>query len=540
MTPLVAEAQARHAAGDLAGAERLYRRALQADPRNAGALRLLAALLAARGNPTEGLRLARRASSLVPDDPELWRLRADLHVRLGETAEALACLDRCDSLRPDDPVVALNRGSLLARAGRATEALAAFDAALQLAPGAPAALSSRGLALLELNRPAEALASFDQWQALSPADPAMHEQRGQALQALDRHEEAIACFDRALARQPRFPDALNHRGVSQQALGDTEAALASYDAAIALAPDDPWYRWNAGLCHLLRGEYEAGWAGFEARLRTGAIPQPRFDRPAWQGEKLRGRTLLLHTEQGLGDIIQFARFAPLLPDAGRVVLQVPAVLLDLLRGLPVEVVPVGTRPPRFDLHCPLLSLPARLRITRADLPAADIPYLHVPAARVADLAARIGPGGRRIGICWQGNPAVRIDRDRSVPLHQFRALAAVPDVRLISLQKTHGLDQIGALPELEVLGPDGPRDFLETAAAMRALDLVITSDTVTAHLAGALGCPVWLATSFVPDWRWERSGETSPWYPSMRLFRQQRRGDWGSVFAAMAAALTGA
>ncbi|MDR3539329.1 MAG: tetratricopeptide repeat protein [Acetobacteraceae bacterium] len=528
---LLAEAMDRHRAGDLAGAEAMYRRVLQSQPKHVLALHFLSTLMVQKGNLAEGLRLARRCTALHPDAAEYWRHQAGVLVRLGQNAEALASLDRAVALRPEEPDPWTNRGTVLAALGRYAEALASFDHALALAPESAQALANRGLALLELRQPDAALETFDRILAAQPRDPLAHNNRGLALQALDRHTDAVASFDQALALSPAFPDALNHRGVSLQALGQASAALASYEQAMAQQPDDPWFHWNAGLCRLLMGDYARGWSDYEWRLR--AIATPRFDKPLWQGEPLKGRTLLLHTEQGLGDIIQFCRYAPLIRGAGRVILQVPAVLVALLRSLPppVEVVPAGIRPPRFDLHCPLLSVPARFGSTVETLPR-TVPYLTVPPGPVPQFGV-----GRTIGICWQGNPAVRIDPERSVPLARFAPLAAVPGVRLVSLQKGHGLDQLPALPGIETFGPDGPASFVATAATMLALDLVVTSDTVVAHLAGALGCPVWLATSFVPDWRWGLTGETCPWYPTMRLFRQPRRGDWEAVFAAMAAAL---
>jgi Flp pilus assembly protein TadD len=536
--PLLQQALSCHQRGDLARAEPLYRRLLQAEPRNPYGLHLLGVLLLQTGRHEDALRLSRRATALAPDEPELWRHQAEMLVRLGRHADALACLDRLVALAPDEADAWTNRGTTLASLGRHAEARDSFAHALTLAPDAPVALGNFGLAQLELGDPTAALATFDRLVVLQPNQPEAHNDRGLALQALDRHEDAIAGFDRALALAPGFPDALNHRGVSQQALGQVAAALASYDAALALRPDDPWFHWNAGLCRMLSGDYAKGWPDYEWRLRTGTIGGARFDRPMWHGEPLAGRTLLLHTEQGLGDIIQFARYAPLIEGASKLILQAPSVLVDLLRTLPgsVEILAAGVRPPRFDLHCPLLSLPARFNSTLADLPRA-VPYLSAPAAAVTRWCDRLGVAGLKIGICWQGNPAVRIDRERSVPLACFAPIAACPGVRLISLQKGHGLGQLADLPGIETVGPDGPDTFGDTAALMQCVDLVITSDTAVAHLAGALGRPVWLATSFVPDWRWGLSGEDCPWYPTMRLFRQPQRGDWPSVFKRMAAAL---
>jgi tetratricopeptide (TPR) repeat protein len=518
---LLQDAMQRHQAGDLAGAEPLYRRLLQAEPKNPRGLHLLGVLMLQKGNAAEALRLSRRATAIAPSDPALWRHQAELLTRIGRDAEALACLERLLTMVPGAADVWINRGSVLAALGRHAEALSSFDHALGLEPGSATALGNRGLALLELGEADAALETFDHALAQQPNHPEAHNNRGLALQALDRHEDAVASFDRALGLQADFPDALNHRGVSLQAVGQAGAALASYEAAIARRPDDPWFHWNAGLCRLLLGDYARGWPDYEWRLRTGSIRTQRFDRPMWQGESLAGRTLLLHTEQGLGDIIQFSRYASLIETAGRVILHAPAP---------------GSRPPRFDLHCPLLSLPARFGSTLADLPSA-VPYLAVVPEAVARWRDRLGEGGRKVGICWQGNPAVRIDRERSVPLTAFAPLAAVPGLRLISLQKGYGLQQLPDLPAVETLGPNGPDNFIDTAAVMQCLDLIVTSDTAVAHLAGALARPTWLATSFVPDWRWGLTGKACAWYPTLRLFRQPRAGDWRSVFEAMAAAL---
>jgi len=288
---------------------------------------------------------------------------------------------------------------------------------------------------------------------------------------------------------------------------------------------------------LLRGAFAAGWEENEWRFKAGATYVPQSDKPRWAGEALAGRTLLIRAEQGLGDTIQFCRYLSPLSARGQVLFEAQPGLRHLLGGLldPSRIVEVGAALPAFDIWCPLLSLPRLLAIEPP-----PPPYLAADAGRVAAWRQRIGMRGRRIGIAWQGNPNAAAERGRSIPLHEFLPLAQVPGVRLISLQKHHGLEQLASVPPgltVETLGEGfdaGPDAFIDTAAVMQCLDMVITSDTSVAHLAGALGRPVWLALQRVPDWRWLLEGEDCAWYPTMRVFRQTRRGDWGGVFARMA------
>jgi hypothetical protein len=324
------------------------------------------------------------------------------------------------------------------------------------------------------------------------------------------------------------------------AFADAETTLRQ---ALRMSPDHPALRYNHALLQLLLGRTDAAWAGWEDRFRSGAIPGRTFSQPQWHGEALGdplgaplgGRTLLVHTEQGLGDVIQFVRYLPAI--GGNVVFEAPPRLVRLLSGNPAmpPAVPAGAPLPHFDTVVPLLSLPARTRLTPV-----QPPYLFAEPDRVAAWGHRLGhTGAVRVGINWQGFPGRFEDKGRSFPLALFKALAGA-DVRLISLQKGAGEEQIAAAGfPVETLDglDDGPDAFIDTAAVMANLDLVITSDTAIAHLAGALARPVWVALRRVPDWRWMLDRADSPWYPTMRLFRQTVDGDWAPVFAAMAQAL---
>jgi hypothetical protein len=313
--------------------------------------------------------------------------------------------------------------------------------------------------------------------------------------------------------------------------------------ALRLDPQSASTHWNRALALLQGGDFERGWREYEWRWqRAGAQPRVSTDRPPWDGRPLDGRAILLWCEQGLGDALQFARYAPLVQrHGGRVLLQCPGLLRALFRTLPGvdHLLTEGEALPSFDVHAPLLSLPALVGTTLATVPA-EVPYLSADPARVEAWRQRLAAvPGLRVGVAWQGNPHHKWDRHRSVPLTAFAPLARVTGVRLVSLQKGPGAEQLPALKDrLRVVdfgdefGASGP--YPDTAALMRCLDLVVTVDTATAHLAGALAVPVWVPLSTIVDWRWLLGRQDSPWYPSMRLFRQTQLGDWAPVFDRMA------
>lgn len=323
--------------------------------------------------------------------------------------------------------------------------------------------------------------------------------------------------------------------------GMLNAAIGTNRNAIAIRPDYPEAHFNLSLVLLTAGQFLDGWQEYEWRWRGGIkeLKPQEFKKPRWQGEDPTGKTLLLYAEQGLGDTLQFARFVSQLAMRGaRVILVIPRELVALMRSLPgvAAVVTGGDKIPSYDFHLPLMSVPSVLGTTEQDLPG-EIPYLLADPERVRAWRERLGREGFKVGIVWQGRPDVKIDKGRSVPLRSFAPIADQPGVRLISLQKKHGLDQMDALPQgmkVETLGADfdaGSDAFLDTAAVMMSLDLIISSDTSVAHLAGALGRPVWTALKLVPDWRWQFEREDSPWYPTARLFRQRRYDDWDEVFS---------
>ena len=299
---------------------------------------------------------------------------------------------------------------------------------------------------------------------------------------------------------------------------------------------------NRAFWKLLVGQYKEGWNDYEWRWETEEFPSKRPDVNAllWRGEELRGRRLLVFSEQGLGDVIQFVRYLPLLLEReANVTFLTSAKVIRLLRPLTAKIAVISaTKETTYDFQCALMSLPYRFNTDLSSIPN-KVPYLAAEEELVARWKARIGGHGFKVGIAWQGNPRASIDQGKSIPVAEFVPLSGLPGVRLISLQKHDGLDQLALLQpdsKIETLGDDFDNEldaFVDTAAVMESLDLIITSDTSIAHLAGALGRPTWVALKHVPDWRWMLDRDDSPWYPTMRLFRQSARDDWRSVFAAI-------
>lgn len=501
-----------------------------------------------RQNPArydDALARCDAAIALDPSSADAYISRGQVLENLRRPAEALADYEKAAALDPMDGIACFNQGNALLALGRFEEAIIRYDRAISLAPHHANTRLNRGSTLLRLHRYGEALDDFERASDLRPgyADAAYNQ--GIALMRLDCHGEAILRFDQAIALQPHHADAWTNRGRALRALRRNDEALASYDRAISVDEDNPVARFNKAELLLALGEFAKGWPLYEWRWELDDARHLRrgFPQPLWTGsEAIAGKALLLHAEQGLGDTLQFCRYAPVLVERGAdVVLEAPRSLVRLLSSLSnrVTLVARGDSLPAFDLHCPLMSVPDRVGTTTIP---AQVPYLAAEPARVAHCRARLPADGLRIGIVWEGNPAG--DPGRSVPLAEFAPLARVSGVHLVSLQRDHGLDQLRHLPvgmSVATLGPDfdaGPSAFLDAAATMMNLDLVISTDTAIAHLAGALARPVWVALKAVPHWTWMIDREESPWYPSARLFHQTTDGHWRAVFEQMAGELT--
>lgn len=430
--------------------------------------------------------------------------------------------------------------------GALAEAEPLYRQVLATDPDNAVVLINWGHTLNGLRQFEPALAAYDRALALDPSQAFLDLIRGDVLQWLLRYQEAVEAYNRFLGQEPDLAEAWNSRGLALQNLGSLEEALQSYRRAEALNPDFAPAHLNRGLCHLLMQDFAQGLPLYEWRKR---MPQPMearaFAQPLWTGaEDIRGRTLFAYIEQGLGDAIQFYRYVAFaLARGATVILSVPDPLVALLKSATpaVEVIGWGQVPAQFDFHIPLASIPLAVGMRVQTIPAPD-PYLTAEPDRVVRWKASLGSHGTRIGIAWQGKEQIRGLEGKSFPLAALAPIAALADVRLISLQKGDGVEQLGHVPPgmaVEAYDFDtGPDAFLDTAAMMMACDLVISADTAPAHLAGALGVPTWVALKHVPDWRWFLGRDDSPWYPSLRLFRQPATGDWDSVFAAMARELT--
>jgi Flp pilus assembly protein TadD len=434
-------------------------------------------------------------------------------------------------------------GVLRAQQGRHAEALELIAPVVAANPRNALALANLGNVLNALDRLEDALETYDRSLALNPGYAPVYLSRGNVLQLLLRYGEALESYNRFLGFMPDHAEAWSNRGLALQNLHRLDEALESFRRAEALDPALAQAPLNRALCHLLLGDFAAGLPLYEWRKR---MPQPMearvYPQPLWTGaQDLRGKTLFAYSEQGLGDTIQFYRYAGFALGA-KVILSVPDSLIALLQSATprVELIGWGKVPPQFDFHIPLASIPLAAGMRVQTIPTADH-YLTAEPARAAQWKERLGGHGFRIGIAWQGNQLVMGSEGKSFPVAALEHIAGLPGVRLIGLQKNAGAEQLDTLPpgmRIERYDFDkGPDAFLDTAAIMANCDLVISADTAPAHLAGALGVPTWVALKHVPDWRWFLTRDDSVWYPSLRLFRQPATGDWASVFAAMQAAL---
>lgn len=476
----------------------------------------------------------------MPQPPALDALRrqADEAQRAGRPADALAAWEALLRRAPRRAEALHGRAVALSALGRREEALADFAEVVRQGPGIAASHLNHAATLHHLGRFAEALAGFDEALRLDPGYADAWCNRANALRALERHDEARESYTEALRLRPGYPEALLNRGTLLHAAGRYDEAGRDFVAALQARPDFASAAWNLSLLLLLQGDFRGGWGLYESRmLEPGMRDQyPRLPVPAWRGaEPLDGRTLLVHAEQGFGDVLQFVRYVPLLQARGAsVVLAVQPPLVPLMAGLggAVRVVPYGDPLPPLDASCPVMSLPLAFGTTLETVPWTG-PYLHADAARVAAWRARLGPPGPlRVGLVWSGRAGHQNDRNRTLPLRELLPLLALP-VEWHSLQREYRPDDAALLAAHPALRQHQAHlgDFADTAALAACMDVVLTVDTSVAHLAGALGRPVWILLPHVPDFRWLLAREDSPWYPTARLFRQPAPGQWAPVLA---------
>jgi len=573
------------AQGKLAEAERHYRQAVRLMPAYAGAHNCLGMLLAEQGQLTQAVASFQQGLRAQPHNAEIHNNLGLALARQGKMVDAVGRYRQALRLNPDYAAAHYNLGLALNAQGQHDAAIAAFQQALHFQPAYPEAWNDLGNALAEQEKLEEAVSSYRQALRLRPDYAEAHYNLGVVFVKQGRDEEAMAHYHQALRSRPNYADAHFNLANALHSQGRIDEAMTHFLDDLRLRPDRPETNLSCALVWLIRGDFERGWPAYEWRWRQPDSVARPFVQPLWDGPALDGRTILLHAELGLGDTLQFIRYAPLVKQrGGKVIVECQSALPRLLasaEGID-HLVARGSPLPSFDVQAPLLSLPAIMQTALTTVPRA-IPYLQADAGLVAHWRQELRKSPKSkvespkskvespkseevqltsdfglptsdflVGIAWQGNPVYGHDPQRSIPLAQFAPLAQVEGVRLISLQKGPGAEQLrepfhsplttyhrspstvhrppSTIHDLGSRLDEASGAFMDTAAIMKSLDLVVSSDTAIPHLAGALGVPIWLALPLVPDWRWLLEREDSPWYPTMRVFRQRRRGDWEDVF----------
>ncbi|HUY90883.1 MAG TPA: FkbM family methyltransferase [Pirellulales bacterium] len=489
------------------------------------------------------------ALEINPALPEAHNNLGLARVALGKPAEAAPCYREAIRLRPDFAQAHNNLGIALRQSGKLDEAVAACREAVRISPHMAEAHNNLGTALDEQGRTDEAIACLEQALRIKPDFAKAFNNLGIAYWHRADYAQAAANCRKAIELSPELAEAHNNLGNVLRDQGDYAGALACYERSLKLSPDGVDAHWNRSLVWLLEGNFAQGWPEYDWRWKLKSFSTRATNRPFWDGSLLAGRTILLDAEQGLGDTLQFIRYAPLVQQrGGRVIAVCQKPLVQILSSCPGidRLVAQGEPVPDFDVYAPLLSLPKIFGTTLETVPA-EIPYLHADRYLVEQWGRELAPiKAFKVGIAWKGSPKNRMDQQRSIPLAAFEPLARVPGVQLISLQKGPGSEQLQetasrfAVIDLAQRLDEKAGAFMDTAAVIEHLDLVVTCDSSLGHLAGALGAPTWIALALSPDWRWLLERDDSPWYPTVRLFRKTSIGDWNDVFRRMAAALEAA
>jgi tetratricopeptide (TPR) repeat protein len=511
--------------------------AIALNPSSADSYNNLGFILNQLGRAEEALIACNRAVELQPQFAAAHNNRANALGVLGRVEEALLSCDRAIMCQPDLIDAHMNRGNALKELGRLDEAKAAYEQIIAIKPDNAQAHCTLGIILWRQGFFEAALDSYEHATRINPDYVEAYSNLGLALRDLGRIEEAFVSLEHAIRLKPGYAEAHNNLGMVLLDLGRLKDAMVATERAIEIKPDYAIAHYNLGLLLLLTSDYNKGWREHEWRWEAMEIPAPgrKFHQPQWDGSPLTGRTILLIAEQGFGDTIQFIRYVPLLAKADcKIIVKCQKELLQLLSDL-TEIdylVKLGDPTPDFDVYAHLMSLPYILRTSLETIPN-DCPYLSSPSLS-AYIREQIWLTDtyKNIGIVWAGNPAHKNDRNRSVKLEMFRPLLRIPGVNLLSLQIGERVIDLEMNQDMREITDTSPyiTSFYDTASIIKHLDMIISVDTSVVHLAGALGIPTWVLLPYVPDWRWLLGREDSPWYPSVRLFRQPSRGDWKSVF----------
>jgi tetratricopeptide (TPR) repeat protein len=496
--------------------------------------------LESSGKLKEAAELYKKLNSHYPNNSRVLTNLGTIELKMGNLEEGVKLLGKSLKVDPNQPNALSNRGIALHDLNRFEEAIASYNRAIALKSNFADAYNNRGNSLHNLHRLDEALASIDRAIELQPDRAEAHNNRGNVLRDLNRLDEALASIDRAIALKPGYAEAYCNRGNVLQDLNRLDEALASFDSAISLKPDYAEAYWNKSLLKILIGDYEEGWKLYEWRWkRIENRTFKRLPQPLWLGEQsIANKSILIRQEQGLGDVIQFCRYTPMVEALGaQVIMEVSTPLVSLISTLKgnFTIIEKGKPLPDFDLQCPIMSLPLAFRTAVSAIPS-EIPYLYADGNKQEIWRKRLG--GKtipRVGLAWSGSIIHKKDFNRSIPLKFFEPLFKLP-IEFHSLQKEVRKDDAVVLSNYKQIKLHQNRinDFSDTAALVQEMDLVISVDTAVAHLSGALGKNVWILLPYIPDFRWMLHRSDSPWYPTATLFRQPKIGDWTSAISEVA------
>jgi len=543
-----------HRAGRLSEAEVAYDDVLAVDPENIDALHFLGVIAYQRGEHGRAEKLISRALSRNASNAPAYNNLGNALGAQGKLDAAIACYRQALALQPGYADAWVNLGATFRAKGEVEKAVQFYHHALSLAPDIPMTHCNLGNALAQQGKLDDAVACLRKALALKPDFVEALCSLGNVLRNQDRLDESMDCLNKALALKPDFAEAYDHLSNTLIGLGRPQEAEESYRRALVLRPDSAELKLGCSLVRLLLGDYETGFLLYESRLDKGALPRAMYsalqariaqlgDAPRWQGESGEGKTLLVWTDQGLGDTLMMMRYLPMLKDRGfeKVVVCCEETLVRVVQRIPGvdEVVPRSQAVliEGFDCHCPIMSLPFLFK-TRVESIPDKIPYLHVPDQLRKKWAEKLsGVATPRVGLAWAGRKDNPKDALRSIRLERLSPLFGASGVNFVSLQKGPEASQIGETGLRILDRMDECEDLLETAALVDQLDLVISVDTAVMHLTGALGKPLWHLNRFETEWFWMLKREDSPWYPSVRIFRQQRPGNWDEVIARVASAL---
>jgi tetratricopeptide (TPR) repeat protein len=526
MTQLLRE----YDAGRMAEVERLCLQVLAIDVRHADALYVLGMTSYKNGRYEVAERMIRRAIAVNPRQPFYHSNLGNALRFQGKFEEAAACCERALELKPDHEEACYNLGNALLSQKKLEEAAVLYRRALTIKPNYADALCNLGAVCRQQNKLDEAIEYFRKALALAPEYADLHCNLGDALHGQGKLEEAVGWYKSTLKLNPEHHKASNCLCNANFDLGHLAESVAWCERALAIKPDFGDALMNQCLLQLLVGDFASGWRNYEVRWK---VYTPRvFKEPLWLGAPLKGESIVLYAEQGLGDSLQFLRYVPLVQAAGgRVILDLPANLRRLGTQIPglAALTSIGEQLPPFVCRCPLMSLPLACGTTLETIPA-RVPYLFAPPEALETAAALCWPAtGLRVGIAWTGNPGHPKNHARSVPLELLETLFDLEGVHFFSLQMGEAAAELAARKTRVTDLAPATKDMADTAAQMMQMDLILTIDTAMAHLAGALGRPLWVLLCHPPDWRWLLEREDCPWYPTARLFRQPKQGDWPSV-----------